>query len=72
MSAAPESGNLRWRKSSRSAGNGACVEIAESPDIIAVRDSKNPSGPVLRFSVECWREFIASVRSGELDQPGGK
>lgn len=41
---------LRWRKSSRSGGNGgACVELAHT--LGAVRDSKNPSGPVLRGEI---------------------
>lgn len=36
---------MRWRKSSYSSGQGgACVELACAG---AVRDSKNPTGPVL-------------------------
>ena len=40
------------RKSSRSGSNGsACVEVARNlPRIVAVRDSKNPHGPVLIIS----------------------
>jgi hypothetical protein len=33
-----------WRKSSRSATSGDCVEIAWTGDLTAVRDSKNPTG----------------------------
>jgi Domain of unknown function (DUF397) len=41
----PDPITLRWRKSSYSSGqNGACVELAHAG---AVRDSKNPTGPVL-------------------------
>ncbi|TML25932.1 MAG: DUF397 domain-containing protein [Actinobacteria bacterium] len=66
---APEGDGLRWRKSSRSAANGACVEIAETSDSIAVRDSKDPQGPHLRFGVAAWQTFISSVRAGAFDRP---
>jgi Domain of unknown function (DUF397) len=59
---------LRWRKSSASAGNGSCVELAETPDgSIAVRDSKDPSGPVLTFTRAEFRAWLHGVRAGEFD-----
>jgi hypothetical protein len=69
MSGLIPSGPLQWRKSSRSAGNGACVEVAFAGDSVAVRDSKDPDGPVLRFSPPSWESFVESVRLGELDRP---
>lgn len=39
--------NAKWRKSSRSSDQANCVEIARLADRTAVRDSKNPDGPVL-------------------------
>jgi hypothetical protein len=45
-----------WRKSSASASNGHCVEVAPGP-LVAVRDSKDPAGPVLAFSPAAWRAF---------------
>lgn len=49
-----------WRKSSYSAGNGACVEVGwTKPALVAVRDSKNNSGPNLIFTSSTWREFLA-------------
>lgn len=57
-----------WRKSSRSEGNGgACVEVAPVERIIAIRDSKNSSGPALAFGPDAWKSFLAAVKGGALD-----
>jgi hypothetical protein len=54
-----------WVKSSFSAGQGQCVEVAALPDGgRAVRDSKNTAGPALRFSAAAWRELIATIKAG--------
>jgi hypothetical protein len=51
-----------WRKSSRS-GQTECVEVADNlPDVVAVRDSKDPTGPVLTFEPESWRAFIRNAK----------
>lgn len=44
----------KWRKSRYSGSNGGnCVEVAGNlPGIVAVRDSKDPDGPVLIFTSE--------------------
>ena len=60
-----------WVKSSLSYSNGNCVEVASLPDgEIGVRDSKNPDGPVLRFTADEWRAFIGGARNGEFDSIG--
>jgi hypothetical protein len=37
---------------------------------VYVRDSKDASGPVLRFAASDWADFVAGVRDGEFDRPG--
>jgi hypothetical protein len=64
-----EIGGLQWRKAKRSAGNGACVEVAPANGKLLVRDSKDPDGSVMKYPGPSWRAFVADVREGQFD-PG--
>jgi hypothetical protein len=58
----------RFRRSSFCAA-GACVEVAALPDDgIALRDSKDDSSPVLRFTLEEWDAFVAGVLDGQFSR----
>ena len=58
-----------WRKSSRSQGSGdACVEVAGLAAVVAVRDSKNPSGGVLAFDRSTWTVFARRAKTGTFDR----
>ncbi len=58
-----------WRKSSRSGGQGNCVEFRQDDDRFQIRDSKNPAGGSLTVTPAAFRAFIAGVKSGALDGP---
>ncbi|MFI0485552.1 DUF397 domain-containing protein [Actinomadura sp. 9N215] len=62
------SADVRWRKSSRSGGQGGnCVEVAGMASAVAVRDSKDPDGPRLAFGMTEWRIFTHRVKSSDLN-----
>ncbi|GDY30671.1 DUF397 domain-containing protein [Gandjariella thermophila] len=84
---APDPGSLAWRKSSRSANQATCVELAfmwlkssrsanhadcvelgRHPEAAAIRDSKNPAGPMLTFEPQRVMDFLTSVKAGRFDR----
>ncbi|NGO47996.1 DUF397 domain-containing protein [Streptomyces ureilyticus] len=59
--------DVRWQRSSRSTGMNNCVETARPASgpwagLLAVRDSKNTSGPALLFAPSAWEGFIDALR----------
>lgn len=63
-----EVGAESWKKSSFSTNSAQCVETAFTGDgTIHIRDTKNPGGPCLHFTVGEWDAFIGGVKNGEFD-----
>ena len=61
----PDLSRAEWHKSSYSSQDGNCVEVARNlPDIVAIRDSKNPEGPTLVVTREAWRAFVRQLDHG--------
>jgi len=55
---------LVWRKSRRSGGDSACVEIAVSDSSVLVRDSHDHLGARLAFGPAQWRQFVRRIKDG--------
>ncbi|GLZ38430.1 DUF397 domain-containing protein [Actinokineospora sp. NBRC 105648] len=57
-----------WRKSSKSSGNGECVEVALLAGAAAVRDSKIPDGEPVLLSRPGFAALVAHVATGPRGQ----
>jgi hypothetical protein len=56
-----------WIKASASNDQGSCVELRRSNDVIEVRDTKDRSGPVLRFTTAEFAAWLDGATKGEFD-----
>ena len=55
---------VEWHKSSYSGSNGGtCIEVAAAGPAVAVRDSKDPDGPLLAFAADTWKAFAGEVKA---------
>lgn len=59
--------STEWIKASVSADHGGCVEMRRVDSMIEVRYSKNPTGPVLRFTTAEWTAWLDGACRGEFD-----
>ncbi|MCP2338621.1 DUF397 domain-containing protein [Actinomadura rupiterrae] len=54
-----------WRTSKHSQQNGECVAVARIPGSLAVRDSKNPAGPLLTFALADWQHLVQQIKDDQ-------
>jgi hypothetical protein len=60
-------GAVSWVKSTKSPYRETCVEVAQLPGgAVAVRDSKHPELPALRFTAAEWVAFRDGMAEGEF------
>ncbi|MFD0555738.1 uncharacterized protein DUF397 [Stackebrandtia endophytica] len=61
--------SISWQKSGRSNPSGNCVEMAALPDGqgIAVRNSRDPQGPALVYTMNEMIAFIDGAKDGDFD-----
>ena len=62
-----ERSSFVWRKAQRSTNNGSCIEVASAVGKIALRDSKDPNGPILVYTPDEWSAFLDGAKKGEFD-----
>lgn len=60
---------VKWQKSARSNPSGNCVEMASLPGgrEIAVRNSRDPEGPALVYTMDEIVAFVEGARDGDFD-----
>jgi hypothetical protein len=63
-----ERADLTWVKAQYSGSNGQCVEIASAPGKVAIRDSKDPGGPILVYTIGEFKAFLHGAQNGEFDR----
>ena len=56
-----------WIKASASATDGQCVEMRRNGPAVEVRDSKNPTGPVLQYTPNQFTAWVETAKDGDLD-----
>ena len=65
-----ERARLVWVKAHSSTSYGQCVQVAAAAAGIAMRDSKDPDGPILLYTRTEFKAFLEGARSGDFDRIG--
>ena len=57
---------LTWR-TALSCNGGACVQVAATENGLLLGNTRQPSGPMLSYTPDEWREFVAGIKKGDFD-----
>ncbi|WP_017976273.1 DUF397 domain-containing protein [Actinopolyspora halophila] len=57
-----------WRRSSRTQGQGQCVEVGFAENAVGVRDSKNRPAGYLIVGRTQWRDFLERIRKEDAQR----
>jgi hypothetical protein len=57
----------KWRKSTYSADTANCVEVRRNGDVVEVRNSKDRTGSVMKFTLDEWAAFVPGAKEGQFD-----
>lgn len=60
------SNNRKWRKSSRSNSQSACVELSVTSTCAEIRDTKQRDGGIVSINGAAWTMFLADLKAGRL------
>lgn len=58
--------SLTWR-TALSCDGGECVQVAADQNVVLMRNSRQPGGPLLEYTVEEWHEFVSGIKKGDFD-----
>lgn len=58
--------NIKWRKS-RTCESAGCVQVARHGEFVLVGSTASPEGPIFKFTLKEWREFLAGAKLGDFD-----
>ncbi|MCF3118812.1 DUF397 domain-containing protein [Streptomyces arenae] len=58
----------QWRKSTYSSATGGCIETAQAQcnATVAIRDSKNPEGPVFTVTATAFADFVKAAATHDV------
>ncbi|MDA3649856.1 DUF397 domain-containing protein [Saccharopolyspora indica] len=56
-----------WRTSTRTQGQGQCVEVGFGADCVGVRDTKNRAAGQITVAVQRWQDFVSGLKHGSFD-----